>query len=172
MTIFRNNSFGRNYPRVKLLLSAGAIVPNMKSCPQPSTHIHLLILTDQHTTNFDLSYVQALSILPSRKWKSESTGAGRHDPDQQSKAVSYQSLQGSTDRIWSFLVSSFGGPIRRHAPIFLHAWTTTTDAIFGKAKEPELFSPRNGILASSRIEQYLDWGKMAIVPDLPDRPHR
>ncbi|CAG8924526.1 unnamed protein product [Penicillium salamii] len=47
---------------------------------------------------------------------------------------------------------------------------TTMDAIFGKRKNPELFSPRNGILVSVFIEQHLDSGKLVIVPDLEDRP--
>ncbi|KAJ5335473.1 hypothetical protein N7452_007876 [Penicillium brevicompactum] len=46
----------------------------------------------------------------------------------------------------------------------------TMDAIFGKRKHLQLFSPQNGILVSAYIEDYLDSGKLIIVPDLEDRP--
>ncbi|KAJ5781393.1 uncharacterized protein N7518_009876 [Penicillium psychrosexuale] len=44
----------------------------------------------------------------------------------------------------------------------------TMDAIFGKTRPEELFSPRNGLLLSRRLERYFDAGKFAIVPDIPE----
>jgi hypothetical protein len=49
--------------------------------------------------------------------------------------------------------------------LFAHMHTQETmDAIFGKTDPPELYSPRNGILIDGIIEDYLDKGKLAIVP--------
>jgi hypothetical protein len=42
----------------------------------------------------------------------------------------------------------------------------TMDAIFGKKRPPELFSPRNGLLLCKRLERYFDAGKFVIVPDV------
>jgi hypothetical protein len=44
----------------------------------------------------------------------------------------------------------------------------TRDAIFGEMKTPELYSPGNGLMISSFIEDNFDSGKLAIVPDLSD----
>lgn len=44
------------------------------------------------------------------------------------------------------------------------------DAIFGKTKEPELFSPKNGLIISELIEKVFDSGFLVIVPQLPERP--
>ncbi|KKA18479.1 hypothetical protein T310_7576 [Rasamsonia emersonii CBS 393.64] len=46
----------------------------------------------------------------------------------------------------------------------------TMDAVFRARKSPELFSPRNGLLISSCIEEFFDSGNLVLVPDLPDRP--
>jgi hypothetical protein len=43
----------------------------------------------------------------------------------------------------------------------------TMDAIFGKKRPEELFSPRNGLLLHTRLERYWDAGKFVIVPDIP-----
>ncbi|KAF3027321.1 hypothetical protein E8E15_005644 [Penicillium rubens] len=43
----------------------------------------------------------------------------------------------------------------------------TMDAIFGKKRSEELFSPRNGLLLHTRLERYWDAGKFVIVPDIP-----
>lgn len=42
------------------------------------------------------------------------------------------------------------------------------DAIFGKMKKPELFSPLNGMIISDLVEKKFDSGFMIIVPDLSD----
>lgn len=41
-------------------------------------------------------------------------------------------------------------------------------AVFGPQNEPELFSPRNGLLISGEIESVLDSGILAIVPDVSE----
>lgn len=44
------------------------------------------------------------------------------------------------------------------------------DAIFGQMKEPELFSPRNGLLVSGWAARFISSGYLAIVPDVPNEP--
>ncbi|KAJ9489208.1 hypothetical protein VN97_g4079 [Penicillium thymicola] len=44
----------------------------------------------------------------------------------------------------------------------------TMDAIFGKTRPEELFSPRNGLLLCRKLERYFDAGKFVIVPDIPN----
>lgn len=46
------------------------------------------------------------------------------------------------------------------------------DAIFGREKgaEPELFSPRNGIIMDTQAEKKFDKGLFAIVPLVPNQP--
>jgi hypothetical protein len=46
----------------------------------------------------------------------------------------------------------------------------TMDAIFGKTKTPELFSPRDGLIISKAVEKVFDEGFMVIIPQLPERP--
>ena len=43
------------------------------------------------------------------------------------------------------------------------------DAIFGRQKEPKLFSLKNDLLISKHIEVVFDSGKLVKMPDLPDR---
>ncbi|RAK95443.1 HNH endonuclease signature motif containing protein [Aspergillus ibericus CBS 121593] len=56
-----------------------------------------------------------------------------------------------------------------HLFAYMHG-QDTMGAIFGVTKTPELFSPRNGLMMASFIEDVFDCGKIVIVPDLPDRP--
>ncbi|KAJ5374612.1 hypothetical protein N7517_006618 [Penicillium concentricum] len=42
------------------------------------------------------------------------------------------------------------------------------DAIFGKKRPEELFSPLNGLLISKRLVRHFDAGKFVIVPDIPE----
>lgn len=44
------------------------------------------------------------------------------------------------------------------------------DSVFGVMKNPELFSPLNGLIVSHILEEKFDSGFMAIVPRLPDHP--
>lgn len=44
------------------------------------------------------------------------------------------------------------------------------NSVFGVMEEPELFSPRNGMLISHLVEKKFDKGFMAIIPRLPDHP--
>lgn len=48
----------------------------------------------------------------------------------------------------------------------------TMDAIFGKKKTSELFSPRNGLMIFHAIEKQFDAGFLVIVPQLPDKPSK
>ncbi|KAL4904148.1 hypothetical protein BDW74DRAFT_179241 [Aspergillus multicolor] len=54
--------------------------------------------------------------------------------------------------------------------LFLHELgQATIDAIYGRKRCAELFSPKNGLLISVFIQRYIDAGKIVIVPDVPDR---
>lgn len=44
----------------------------------------------------------------------------------------------------------------------------TMDAISGKTRPEEPFSPRNGLLICRKLERYFDAGKFVIVPDIPN----
>jgi hypothetical protein len=56
-----------------------------------------------------------------------------------------------------------------HLFAYMHG-QETMDSIFGKTKTPELFSPKNGLIISSLIEDVFDSGKLVIVPDVPNIP--
>jgi len=104
-----------------------------------------------------------------------STGAGSRSSQQQSNfrdqmIKGYNAKHPTEDWLWCPILGKwFGKPgvVAAHLFSYKHG-QSAMDAIFGKTKEPELFSPRNGILVSREIEKYLDCGKIVIVPDLPD----
>ncbi|KAJ5462911.1 hypothetical protein N7475_007855 [Penicillium sp. IBT 31633x] len=106
-----------------------------------------------------------------------STGAGRRDLDKQSKFRSdmikeYNAQRSGYEHLWCPVFGDWRDSeqvIAAHLFAYMHG-QTTMDAIFGRTKQPELFSPRNGILLSTYIGRYLDCGKIVIVPSLPDRP--
>ncbi|KXG52810.1 uncharacterized protein PGRI_080660 [Penicillium griseofulvum] len=106
-----------------------------------------------------------------------STGAGRRKSDQQSRFRSqmiekYNAKHDLYDHLWCPVLGDWRDSedvVAAHLFAYMHG-QTTMDAIFGKTKTPELFSPRNGVMVSKYIEHYLDSGKMVIVPNLPDRP--
>ncbi|KAJ5534969.1 hypothetical protein N7527_001223 [Penicillium freii] len=105
------------------------------------------------------------------------TGAGRRNPDEQtlfrtSMIREYGAQRPGYDHLWCPVLGDWRdnrSVVAAHLFGYMHG-QATMDAIFGKRKHPELFSPRNGILLSVFIEDYLDSGKLVIVPDLEDRP--
>lgn len=105
------------------------------------------------------------------------TGAGKRSPDEQtlfrtSMIREYGAQRPGYDHLWCPVLGDWRdnrSVVAAHLFGYMHG-QATMDAIFGKRKQPELFSPRNGILVSFFIEDYLDSGKLVIVPDLEDRP--
>jgi hypothetical protein len=59
--------------------------------------------------------------------------------------------------------------VARHAFPYMHD-QATMNAIFGKMKHDELFSPRNRLIISKEVEGYFDSGRIVIVPDLSPKP--
>ncbi|OGM44733.1 hypothetical protein ABOM_007399 [Aspergillus bombycis] len=104
------------------------------------------------------------------------TGAGKRDAAVQKQfredmIEKYGAQNPEQDFIWCPIL---GQHVSHATAAHLFAWMhgqDTMDAIFGKTSEPELFSPRNGLLIVSALEKYFDDGKLVIVPDLPERPH-
>ncbi|CAG7937422.1 unnamed protein product [Penicillium salamii] len=106
------------------------------------------------------------------------TGSERRNPDDQSlfrtnMIREYDAKRpDNDDHLWCPVLGDWRDSmtvVTSHLFGYMHG-QTTMDAIFGKRKHPELFSPRNGILVSVFIEQHLDSGKLVIVPDLENRP--
>ncbi|CAG8395724.1 unnamed protein product [Penicillium salamii] len=105
------------------------------------------------------------------------TGAGRRNPDDQTlfranMIRDYGAQRPGYDHLWCPVLGDWRDDrtiVAAHLFGYMHG-QATMDAIFGKKKHPELFSPRNGILVSIFIEEHLDSGKLVIVPDLEDRP--
>ena len=58
-----------------------------------------------------------------------------------------------------------------HLFAYMHG-QDTMDAIFGPTDTPELFSPLNGLILSTAVEDIFDKGFLTIVPRLPDLPSR
>jgi hypothetical protein len=107
----------------------------------------------------------------------QDTGAGKRDRRAQEKfrmdmIKSYGAQHPQEEWIWCPVLGEWlvkESVTAAHLFAWMHG-QDTMDAIFGKTAEPELFSARNGLLISSAIEKYFDDGKLAIVPDLPERP--
>lgn len=59
--------------------------------------------------------------------------------------------------------------IAGHLFAYMHG-QETMDAIFGRTGEPELFSPRNGLILSAAVEKVFDIGFLVVVPQLSERP--
>jgi HNH endonuclease len=77
----------------------------------------------------------------------------------------YRSQHKSEDLLWCPIVGKWTNPKdMKAAHLFAHG-QDTMDAIFGETKTPELFSPKNGLLISSWIEDIFDSGKLVLVPD-------
>ncbi|KAJ5880620.1 uncharacterized protein N7473_011673 [Penicillium subrubescens] len=99
------------------------------------------------------------------------TGAGARNPQEQSKfrealIESHQAKQPVTDYLWCPIMGEYlddDAVIAGHLFPWKHG-QKNMDAIFGEQAEPELFSPRNGLLIAQHIEKVLDIGKLAIVP--------
>ncbi|KAJ5918166.1 hypothetical protein N7454_010541 [Penicillium verhagenii] len=107
-----------------------------------------------------------------------STGTGSRPTDKQSAfradMISKYNAQreGEDNLLWCPILGQWHDSesiVAAHLFAYMHG-QVTMNAIFGKTKSPELFSPRNGLLISSTIERYMDAGKIVIVPDLPERP--
>lgn len=105
------------------------------------------------------------------------TGAGDRDGWTQTKfrrdmMAVYGSKHPTKKWVWCPILSSWRHDTEIRAGHLFAAMhgQDLMDAIFGRQKEPELFSPTNGLLISKHIGVVFDSGKLVIVPDLPDRP--
>ncbi|KAL2223429.1 hypothetical protein M432DRAFT_587350 [Thermoascus aurantiacus ATCC 26904] len=107
----------------------------------------------------------------------KSTGAGDRDDKMQNDfrremIQVYGSLHKTEGWIWCPVLGDWchkNDTRAAHQFAYRHG-QDTMDAIFGKTKTPELFSPRNGLTTPKYIEDTFDSGKLVIVPDLPNRP--
>ncbi|KAJ5093164.1 hypothetical protein N7456_009025 [Penicillium angulare] len=105
----------------------------------------------------------------------QTTGTGKRDSRTQQEfrrrlIQEYQAQHPRENWLWCPIIGDYLDPeliIAAHLFPWKHG-QINMDAIFGKMHESELFSPRNGILISRRIEEVFDIGKLAIVPWLPD----
>ena len=104
------------------------------------------------------------------------TGNGRRDSAKQSRfradiIDAYDSRYPDSEPfLWCPVLGSWvESGTAAHLFAYMHG-QDMMNAIFGKKKNPELFSPRNGLLISDRIEEIFDIGFLVIVPLLPDNP--
>ncbi|KAJ5273618.1 hypothetical protein N7478_008743 [Penicillium angulare] len=105
----------------------------------------------------------------------QSTGTGKRDSRVQQEfrqrlIQEYQAHHPGQKWLWCPILGEYQAPelvIAAHLFPWKHG-QTNMNAIFGKKKDSELFSPRNGVLISRQIEEVFDIGKLAIVPWLPD----
>jgi HNH endonuclease len=107
------------------------------------------------------------------------TGRGRRDTSDQSnfraaciKAYNASDPDPTTKLLWCPVTKSWvPKDLTNAAHIFAYAHgQTMMNSVFGIMEEPELFSPRNGMIVSQLVEKKFDKGFMAIVPRLPDNP--
>lgn len=108
----------------------------------------------------------------------QKAGAGKRDSSKQSNFRSamiqaYESwYTGPEPFLWCPILGDWmrsSQMVAAHLFGYMHG-QQTMDAIFGKTKTPELFSPRNGLMISDVIEEVFDSGFLVIVPQLPDKP--
>jgi hypothetical protein len=107
----------------------------------------------------------------------KNTGAGKRDREVQNEFRQqlikvYDCKEPNEDGLWCPILRRYcpsRDMIAGHLFASMHG-QDTMDAIFGKTKSPELFSPCNGLLIHYSVEDYIDSGKFVIVPDLPDSP--
>ncbi|KAJ5679166.1 hypothetical protein N7462_007410 [Penicillium macrosclerotiorum] len=103
------------------------------------------------------------------------TGAGKRNSSEQSEfrkglIQAYEAKHSEQNWLWCPIMGDYLDP-KDMVAAHLFSWKhgqDTMDAIFGKQKEAELFSPCNGILLSRQIEDSFDIGKLAIVPWVPE----
>lgn len=105
-------------------------------------------------------------------------GAGKQYRAQQSqfqaklvKKYAAGSLLGG--RLWCPIMHDWRNPCEMtsfHLFPYIHG-QATMNAIFGKVHSKDLFSARNGLLISKPVAEYLDRGKIAIVPSINDTPN-
>ena len=102
------------------------------------------------------------------------TGAGSRDTSQQGNfrrtMIEVYGAKHSTEPwIWDPIIGDYLDEEliqASHLFPYMHG-QDTMDAIFGKKRPEELFSPRNGLLLCTKLERYFDAGKFVIVPDIP-----
>ncbi|RJE20901.1 hypothetical protein PHISCL_06769 [Aspergillus sclerotialis] len=123
------------------------------------------------------SYLQL--FLSSKRGLDLVSGAGKRDSRDQSNfrqalinAYNATNPDGWEDLLWCPVLSKW---LPREYVTASHIFSykrgqNTMDAIFGQCEEPELFSPKNGLLISKNVEAKFESGLFVIVPDLPEEP--
>lgn len=105
----------------------------------------------------------------------QTTGAGKRSSTDQSNfrqklIQAYEARHRDNTWLWCPIFQDYldaNDVVAAHLFSWKHG-QANMDAIFGKQKETELCSPRNGILMSRHIEECFDIGKLVIVPWIPD----
>ena len=107
------------------------------------------------------------------------TGRGKRDSSTQSNfraacinAYSSSNPDPRRDFLWCPIIKTWvheEHTTAAHLFAYMHG-QDVMDAVFGVMKNPELFSPLNGLIVSRLVEERFDNGFMVIVPRLPDRP--
>lgn len=102
------------------------------------------------------------------------TGAGQRNTSQQSNfrtdmIQAYEAKHPSEEWLWCPILGDYTDEDDVQASHLFPCMNgqDTMDAIFGKTRPEELFSPRNGLLMCRKLERYFDAGKFVIVPDIP-----
>jgi HNH endonuclease len=106
-----------------------------------------------------------------------STGPGKRDSRTQSNFRSalldnYNARHPEENWVWCPILGGWRFStdiVAGHIFPYMHG-QATMNAIFGKMRHDELFSPRNGLIISKEVEEYFDSGKIVIVPDLSPKP--
>lgn len=103
------------------------------------------------------------------------TGAGQRDTNQQSSfradmIQAYEAKHPTKEWVWCPILGDYTDDDDIQASHLFPYMNgqDTMDAIFGKTRPGELFSPRNGLLMCRKLERYFDAGKFVIVPDVPN----
>ncbi len=107
------------------------------------------------------------------------TGRGRRDPSDQSRFRAacireYASKHPDPRRpsLWCPILKTWvheRDTTAAHIFAYMHG-QDVMNSVFGSMESPELFSPLNGMIISTYVEDKFDRGFMAIVPRLPDHP--
>ncbi|EKV11278.1 hypothetical protein PDIG_51140 [Penicillium digitatum PHI26] len=103
------------------------------------------------------------------------TGAGARDTSQQSNfraamIETYKAKHPTEPWLWCPILGDYtdDDDIQASHLFPCRNGQDCLDAIFGKTRAEELFSPRNGLLLCKKLERYFDSGKFVIVPDIPN----
>lgn len=137
----------------------------------------LKILPGQKQKNMRRAFMQLFTTSPSGL--GVSTGMGRRDTSEQSnfrKALieASNAAHPTDESVWCPVLSKWivaDYSTAAHLFSYKHG-QAMMDAIFGREKgsDPEIFSPRNGMIMETRAEKKFDRGLFTIMPLVSDEP--